>query len=157
MCYPLFMLKFVQNFKKSGRQNDPKIGSKSQKAWILGVFRPILRSATAVYSCRTAGKKYLCFSNILSFLHGFYAVLHTTTRLSCIYSLLTTFSAGPNYHLLYDEHYYSVPYSMYGQPAFLKATMAEIRICDRNNKLICAHRRSYTTFPKYITKTEHMP
>ena len=62
-----------------------------------------------------------------------------------------------NYHLLYDEHYYSVPYSMYGQPAFLKATMAEIRICDRNNKLVCSHRRSYTTFPKYITKTEHMP
>ena len=46
---------------------------------------------------------------------------------------------------------------MYGQPAFLKATMAEIRICDRNNKLVCTHRRSYTTFPKYITKTEHMP
>ena len=62
-----------------------------------------------------------------------------------------------NYHLLFDEHYYSVPCTMYGQPAFLKATMAEIRICDRNNKLICTHRRSYTTFPKYITKTEHMP
>ena len=62
-----------------------------------------------------------------------------------------------NYHLLYDEHYYSVPFTYYGQPAFLKATMAEIRICDRNNKLICSHRRSYTTFPKYITKTEHMP
>lgn len=62
-----------------------------------------------------------------------------------------------NYHLQYDGHYYSVPYAMYGQPAFLKATMAEIRICDRNNKLICAHRRSYTTFPKYITKPEHMP
>lgn len=62
-----------------------------------------------------------------------------------------------NYHLLHDEHYYSVPYSMYDQPAFLKATMAEIRICDRNNKLVCTHRRSYTTFPKYITKTEHMP
>ena len=62
-----------------------------------------------------------------------------------------------NYHLHYDEHYYSVPYTMYGQPAFLKATMAEIRICDRNNKLICTHRRSYTTFPRYITKSEHMP
>ena len=62
-----------------------------------------------------------------------------------------------NYHLKYDGHYYSVPCSLYGQPVFLKATMAEIRICDRNNKLICSHRRSYTTFPKYITKTEHMP
>lgn len=62
-----------------------------------------------------------------------------------------------NYHLLYDEHYYSVPYSFYGQAALLKATMAEIRICNRDNKLICTHRRSYTNFPKYITKPEHMP
>lgn len=40
MCQTLFMLKFVQNFKKFGRRNDPKMGSKSQKAWILGVFSP---------------------------------------------------------------------------------------------------------------------
>ena len=56
-----------------------------------------------------------------------------------------------NYHLLYDDHYYSVLYTYYNQSAILKATMAEIRICDRNNKLICTHRRSYKEFPKYIT------
>ena len=61
-----------------------------------------------------------------------------------------------NYHLLYDDHYYSVLYTYYNQPAILKATMAEIRICDHNNKLICTHRRSYKEFPKYITKPEHM-
>ncbi len=61
-----------------------------------------------------------------------------------------------NYHLLYDDHYYSVLYTYYNQPAILKATMAEIRICDRNNKLICTHRRSYKDFPRYITKDEHM-
>ena len=61
-----------------------------------------------------------------------------------------------NCHLLYDGHYYSVLYTYYNQPAILKATLAEIRICDRNNKLICTHRRSYKDFPRYITKTEHM-
>lgn len=61
-----------------------------------------------------------------------------------------------NYHLLYDDHYYSVLYTYYNQPAILKATMAEIRICDRNNKLICTHHRSYKEFPKYITRQEHM-
>lgn len=61
-----------------------------------------------------------------------------------------------NYHLLYDGHYYSVLYTYYGQPAILKATMAEIIICDRNNKLICRHHRSYKDFPKYITCDEHM-
>lgn len=61
-----------------------------------------------------------------------------------------------NYHLLFDNHYYSVLYTYYGQPAILKATIGEIRICDQNNKLICTHRRSYKDFPKYITKPEHM-
>ena len=68
-----------------------------KKRGFWGYFRPRLQSAAAAYSCRTAGKKFLCFSNILSFLHGFYAVLHTTTRLSCIYSLMTIFSADPIY------------------------------------------------------------
>lgn len=61
-----------------------------------------------------------------------------------------------NYHLLYDDHYYSVLYTYYDQPAILKATMTEIRICDRNNKLICKHKRSYKDFPKYITDENHM-
>lgn len=34
--------------------------------------------------------------------------------------------------------------------------MAEIRICDRNYKLICTHRRSYKEFHKYITRQDHM-
>ncbi|MDO4650622.1 MAG: transposase [Eubacteriales bacterium] len=68
------------------------------------------------------------------------------------------FSRVPNnYHLLYDDHYYSVLYTYYDQPAILKATFAEVHICDRNNKLICKHHRSYKDFPKYITKEEHMP
>lgn len=62
-----------------------------------------------------------------------------------------------NYHLEYDGHYYSVLYTYLNEPAILKATMSEIRICDRNNKLICRHARSYKTFPLYITDDSHMP
>ena len=61
-----------------------------------------------------------------------------------------------NYHLLYDDHYYSVFYTYYNKPVILKATMTEIRICDQNNRLICTHQRSYKKFPRYITKDEHM-
>ncbi len=61
-----------------------------------------------------------------------------------------------NYHLPYDDHYYSVFYTYYGKPVILKATMTEIRICDANNRLICTHQRSYKKFPKYITRDEHM-
>ena len=62
-----------------------------------------------------------------------------------------------NYHLLYDGHYYSVLYTYYNQPAILKATPTEIRICDMNNRLICTHKRSYNEYPKYITDDSHMP
>ena len=62
-----------------------------------------------------------------------------------------------NYHLNYDGHYYSVLYTYYKQPAILKATPTEIRICDKNNHLICTHKRSYNEFPKYITDDTHMP
>ena len=62
-----------------------------------------------------------------------------------------------NYHLEYDGHYYSVSYTRHGKPAMFKATMSEIRICDKNNKLLTMHPRSYKDFPRYITKEEHIP
>ena len=68
------------------------------------------------------------------------------------------FSRVPdNYHLFYDDHYYSVNYTYCGKPVILKATIFKISICDENNRLICEHDRSYEKYPKYITKSEHMP
>jgi len=61
-----------------------------------------------------------------------------------------------NYHLEYDGHYYSVLYTYRGQPAILKATTKEIRICDQYNRLICKHTRAYKEFPRYITQDDHM-
>ena len=61
-----------------------------------------------------------------------------------------------NYHLEYDGHYYSVLYTYKGQPAILKATPKEVRICDRYNRLICKHPRAYAEFPRYITEDSHM-
>lgn len=72
----------------------------------------------------------------------------------CDYKPFT--SVPDNYHLEYDGHYYSLFYTYQGQPAILKATPGEIRICDQYNRLICSHVRSYKEFPKYITKDEHM-
>lgn len=61
-----------------------------------------------------------------------------------------------NYHIEYDGHYYSVLYSYCGKPAILKATPSEIKICDKYNRLICRHKRSYKEFPLYITDDSHM-
>ena len=68
------------------------------------------------------------------------------------------FSKVPdNYHLRYDDHYYSVPYQMCGQRILLKATASEICICNVDNTEICRHKRAYSRFPKYITEDSHMP
>lgn len=61
-----------------------------------------------------------------------------------------------NYHIEYDGHYYSVLYSYCGKPAILKALPSEIRICDQYNRLICKHKRSYKSFPLYVTDDSHM-
>lgn len=62
-----------------------------------------------------------------------------------------------NYHLAFDDHYYSVPCRMLGKPAILKADFRTVTITDANNILICTHERSYSRFPIYITQDDHMP
>ena len=62
-----------------------------------------------------------------------------------------------NYHIEYDGHYYSVPYTYYKQEVTLKASYFDIIICDSMNRLICKHKRTYKPFPKYITQESHMP
>ena len=62
-----------------------------------------------------------------------------------------------NYHLEYDNHYYSVPYELIRQELILKADLFDIYITDRFNKLVAHHQRAYSAFPKYITVDDHMP
>lgn len=73
----------------------------------------------------------------------------------CDYKTITRIP--DNYHVEYDDHYYSVVYTQLGKPAIIKATASEIRICDSYNRLICKHKRVYSEFPKYITEDSHMP
>ena len=72
----------------------------------------------------------------------------------CDYKTVSTIP--DNYHVEYDNHYYSVVYTHCGKPAIIKATATEIRICDQYNRLICTHKRSYLDFPKYVTEDSHM-
>lgn len=62
-----------------------------------------------------------------------------------------------NYHVEYDKHYYSLPYTYYKSKVTVKASFFDIIIVDSMNHLICSHARSYNAYPKYITKPEHMP
>lgn len=62
-----------------------------------------------------------------------------------------------NYHIEYDDHYYSVPYTYYKQEITLKASFFDIIICDSMNHKICTHKRLFKPFPKYSTNSDHMP
>lgn len=62
-----------------------------------------------------------------------------------------------NYHVRYDNHYYSVPNQYHGAQAIIKATRDEVIICDINNREIARHKRCYLPELRYITKPEHMP
>ena len=124
---------------------------------ILHIFQELFE--IGIPACITF---HTCFCDVFQHEFGliFTHVKNAVTAVVGLFFMLCDykyFARVPNnYHLLYDDHYYSVLYTYYNQPAILKATMAEIRICDRNNKLICTHRRYYKDFPKYITKPEHM-
>lgn len=61
------------------------------------------------------------------------------------------------YHVTYDQHQYSVPFTMAGKPAIVKASAMEIQICDEYNRLVTAHKRMYAEYPKAHTCKEHMP
>ncbi len=62
-----------------------------------------------------------------------------------------------NYHVMYDDHYYSVSYTYYKKPAIVRASFAEVVILDENNMEIARHKRVYDYFPRYSTNPEHMP
>jgi transposase len=62
---------------------------------------------------------------------------------------------GPDYHVEFDDHYYSVPYQLVGQRLDLRATDTTIEVL-RGLKVITSHARSYEK-GKHTTKTEHMP
>lgn len=62
-----------------------------------------------------------------------------------------------DYHIEYDEHYYSVPYIMIQQPVEIRATARMIEVYKFNqNDRIAVHKRSYGK-GLYTTLPEHRP
>jgi transposase len=62
---------------------------------------------------------------------------------------------GPDYHVEFDEHWYSVPYQLVGQRLDVRATETTIEVM-RGLKRIASHARS-SAKGKHTTKAEHMP
>lgn len=60
-----------------------------------------------------------------------------------------------DYHVGFDDHYYSVPYTLIHQELEIRATRNIIEVFKKGTR-VCSHPRSYHKH-KYTTKTEHMP
>ena len=60
-----------------------------------------------------------------------------------------------NYHIAYDNHHYSVPYTLIHKTADIKATRMLVEVYHQGNR-ICCHARSYKEHG-YTTVKEHMP
>lgn len=60
-----------------------------------------------------------------------------------------------DYHFVFDNHYYSVPYQYIHHEVEIRATAKTVE-CFYKTKRIAAHQRSYLRY-KYTTLTEHMP
>ena len=61
-----------------------------------------------------------------------------------------------NYHVSFDNMYYSVPHSFIGKKVNLRATSTTIEIYFNHNR-IATHARMYGRKGQYSTVTEHMP
>ena len=60
-----------------------------------------------------------------------------------------------DYHVEFDKHYYSVPYSLIHQQVYIRATQRSIQISFKN-RCIASHLRAYTR-GSHTTVSDHMP
>lgn len=62
---------------------------------------------------------------------------------------------GPDYHVEYEKHYYSVPYTLLGKRVDVRVTTATIEVLHRGLR-VASHRRSMRAHA-HTTLPEHMP
>ena len=60
-----------------------------------------------------------------------------------------------DYHVEFDKHYYSVPYSLIHQQVYIRATQRTIQISFKN-RCVASHLRSHTR-GSHTTVSDHMP
>lgn len=61
-----------------------------------------------------------------------------------------------NYHVEYENFFYSCPYTYYRQQITIRATSTTIEIIDSNHQRIASHLRRYKG-KRYVTNPDHMP
>jgi transposase len=61
-----------------------------------------------------------------------------------------------DYHVEFDDHYYSAPFRLVGEAVEVRATRATVEILHKGQR-VASHLRSYSRTHKYVTDPSHMP
>lgn len=72
------------------------------------------------------------------------------------YAEWTTVKAAFDYHVQYQNHYYSIPYIYAGKHVEIRASLNTIEIFF-NHERVSVHIREYDKHKRYTTNIEHMP
>jgi len=72
------------------------------------------------------------------------------------YAIWKQVRPGMDYHVEYDEHFYSIPYQYAGKRMEVRATISAIEIFYDHERIV-SYTRNYSKTDRYITLPEHMP
>jgi transposase len=72
------------------------------------------------------------------------------------YAQWKTAKAGYDYHVQFDQHYYSIPFGYAGKQVSIRATSTTIEVFVDGERIAC-HQRSYDKHLRYTTCDQHMP
>ena len=72
------------------------------------------------------------------------------------FSLWKTVTVQLNYHVAFDNQYYSVPYAYVRKKVDIRSTKSLVEVFYQNTRL-CSHRRLYGRKGQYDTNLDHMP
>jgi len=61
-----------------------------------------------------------------------------------------------NYHVEYENYYYSAPFTLYKQEVTIRATATTVEIINSNRERVALHQRRYSG-SRYVTQPAHMP
>lgn len=72
------------------------------------------------------------------------------------FSLWKTATVQLNYHVAFDNQYYSVPYAYVRKKVDIRSTKSLVEVFYQNTR-VCSHRRLYGRKGQYDTNPDHMP
>ena len=71
------------------------------------------------------------------------------------YADWATATLGPDYHVEFDKHWYSAPYTLIGQKLDVRATLGGVELIHRHER-VASHVRSRVPY-RHTTQKDHMP